>query len=149
VYLAAVTVVPSLLLLLMQIVLTGSFGFITSNPSLVPAVLLASTLRVIVPAFTMLALSSLSTSARYVAVMYAGVIFFSEATYGVLRLTTGSTRMAWVSVTGNFEVVTDAIFGQTPRYETPVIVSLLVLAALVAVSLSVLERQVRGVEVVS
>jgi ABC-2 type transport system permease protein len=149
VYLAAVTVVPSLLLLLMQVVLTGSFGFITSNPSLVPAVLIASMLRVIVPAFTMLALSSLSTSARYVAVMYAGVIFFSEAMYGVLRLTTGSTRMAWVSVTGNFEVVTDAIFGQTPRYETPVIVSLLVLAALVAVSLSVLERQVRGVEVVS
>ena len=97
----------------------------------------------------MLALSSISTSARYVAVLYAGVIFFSEAVYGVLRLATGSTRMAWVSVTATFDVVTDAIFRQTARYDTPVLVSVLVLAALVAVSISVLDRQVRGVEVVS
>jgi hypothetical protein len=54
-----------------------------------------------------------------------------------------------VSVTGNFDVVTDAIFQQTARYDTPVLVSALVLLALVAVSISVLDRQVRGVEVVS
>ena len=149
VYLSAVTIVPSLLLLLMQVIFSGSFSFITGNPAIVPAVILASAVRVIVPAFTMLALSSLSTSARYVAVMYTGVIFFTEAVYGVLRLATGSTRVAWVSVTGNFDVVTDAIFQQTARYETPVFVSVLVLVALVAVSMSVLDRQVRGVEVVS
>ncbi len=57
--------------------------------------------------------------------------------------------MAWVSITGNIEQVTDAIFRATPRYETPVIVSVLVLMGLVALSISVLERRVRGVEVVS
>ena len=36
----------------------------------------------------------------------------------------------------------------TPRYETPTIVCLLVLLALVVLSFSVLERRVRGVEVV-
>jgi hypothetical protein len=149
VYLSAVTIVPALLLLVMQVILSGSFSFISGNPAIIPAVILASAVRVIVPAFTMLALSSLSTSARYVAVMYTGVIFFSEAVYGVLRLATGSTRVAWVSVTGNFDVVTDAIFQQTARYDTPVLVSMLVLLALVAVSMSVLDRQVRGVEVVS
>jgi hypothetical protein len=41
------------------------------------------------------------------------------------------------------------MFRQTPRYETPVIVSVLVLLGLIAVSVSVLERKVRGVEVVS
>ena len=45
--------------------------------------------------------------------------------------------------------LTDAIFRQPARYETPMLVSLLVLACLVVVSLSVLERRVRGVEVVS
>ena len=44
---------------------------------------------------------------------------------------------------------TDAIFKQAPRYETPVIVSALLLAGLLAVSASVLERRVRGVEVVA
>jgi hypothetical protein len=84
-----------------------------------------------------------------VAVLYTGVIFFSEAVYGVLRLVTGSTRVAWVSVTANLSVVTDAIFQQPPRYDTPVAVSAIVLAGLVAVSISVLERRVRGVEVVA
>ena len=40
------------------------------------------------------------------------------------------------------------VFRQPPRYETPVLVSILVLAGLLAVSISVLERRVRGVEIV-
>lgn len=149
VYLSAVTLVPAILLIVMQIVLSGSVSLVTETPRIVPAVILASALRIVVPALTMLALSSLSTSARYVALMYTGVVFFSEAMYGVLTFVTGSSRMAWVSVSRNFEVVTDALFGQTGRHETPFIVAALVLLALVAVSASVLERRVRGVEVVS
>jgi Sec-independent protein secretion pathway component TatC len=67
----------------------------------------------------------------------------------VLRLVTGSSRVAWVSVTANLNQVSDLIFRQPLRYETPVVVSILVLAGLVAVSISVLERRVKGVEVVS
>lgn len=148
-FLLGVTLLPAILLVLVQIILSGSIDLLRAAPALVPAILLASSLRVIVTAFTMLALSSLSKSARYVAVLYAGVVFFSEAIYGVLRLVTGSTRVAWISVTGNLSVVTDAIFQQPPRYETPVAVSVIVLAGLVAVSISVLERRVRGVEVVA
>jgi hypothetical protein len=54
-----------------------------------------------------------------------------------------------VSLSHNMDVVTDAVFRLPPRYDTPVMVSLLVLAGLVAVAVSVLERRVRGVEVVS
>jgi hypothetical protein len=97
----------------------------------------------------MLALSSLSKSARYVAIMYAGLIFCSEALCGVLIFVTGSSRLSWVSVTRNFEVVTDALFGQPSRYDTPALVSVLVLLGLVAVAASVLERRIKGVEVVS
>jgi ABC-2 type transport system permease protein len=148
-YLLEVTLLPAVLLLVMQILFSGSFDFIRHNLFLIPAITLASLLRVFVSAFTMLALSSLSKSSRYVAIMYAGAIFFTEAVFGVLRLIMGSTRVAWVSITANLEQVTDAIFFRTPRYETPVIVALLVLLGLVAVSISVLERRVRGVEVVS
>lgn len=149
IYLAAVTIVPALALLVVQVALSGSLSLHRASPFLVPAVLLASTMRVIVPAMVMLALSSLSTSSRYVAVMYAGLLFVSEAVYGVLSVATGSTSVAWVSLARNFDVISDALFRLPPRYDTPVVVSVLVLACLVAVSASVLERRVRGVEVVA
>jgi len=148
VYLLEVTLVPGLLLILMQIMFSGSFAFIRANMFVIPAVILASLLRVIVAAFTMMALSSLSKSSRYVAVLYTGAVFFTEAVYGFLVVVTGSTRVAWVSIGRNLEQVTDVIFRQTPRYDTPAGVSMLVLAGLVVVSISVLERRVRGVEVV-
>lgn len=149
VYLLSVTLVPGLLLLLLQILFSGSFEFIRNNLFLIPAVTLASLLRVLVSACAMLALSALSKSSRYVAILYAGAIFFTEALFNVLRIMVGSTRVSWISITGNIDQVTDAIFRTAPRYETPVVVSVLVLAGLVALSISVLERRVRGVEVVS
>lgn len=149
VFLLAVTLLPAIALLFIQVALSGGFALHRASPFLVPAVLLSSLVRVVVPGVAMLALSSLSTSSRYVAVMYAGLLFVSEAVYGVLVLVTGSTRVAWVSFSKNLDVVTDAMFRLPPRYDTPVVVSALVLIGLVVVSASVLERRVRGVEVVS
>ncbi|HUL72949.1 MAG TPA: hypothetical protein VLT86_07595 [Vicinamibacterales bacterium] len=148
VYLLEVTLLPGLLLIMLQVMFSGSFEFLRNNAFVIPAVTLASLVRVVVAGCTMLALSSLSKSSRYVAVMYTGAIFFSAAVFGVLQVITGSTRMAWVSITANIDQVTDAIFRQPVRYETPVVVCVLVLLGLVALSISVLERRVRGVEVV-
>jgi ABC-type transport system involved in multi-copper enzyme maturation permease subunit len=143
-----VTLVPALLLLLLQIGFAGNLDFVRSNLHVVPAMILASLMRVIVAGCAMLALSSLSKSTRYVAILYTGVIFFTESVYGVLTAITDSTRVAWVSITANMENVADLMFRQTPRYETPVAVSVLILLGLLAVSISVLERRVRGVEIV-
>jgi ABC-2 type transport system permease protein len=148
-YLLEITLLPGLLLLLLQILFSGSFAFMRDNLFLLPAVTLASLIRVLVSAFTMLALSSLSKSSRYVGILYAGAIFFTDALFGVLRVIVGSTRVGWVSITANVEQVTDVIFRVTPRYQVPVVVSILVLVGLVVVSISILERRVRGVEVVS
>jgi ABC-type transport system involved in multi-copper enzyme maturation permease subunit len=147
-YLAFATLVPSLLLIVMQLVFSGSFDFVRENPSLIPAVTVASLLRIIVGSITMLALSSVSRSTRYVAVLYTGVIFFAEAIYAVLRVAMGTTRVAWISLSRNFSVVNDALFDQSARYDAPVLVCAIVLAALIAVSVSVLERTIRGVEIV-
>jgi hypothetical protein len=147
-FLLSVTLVPALLLLIVHIGFAG-LDFIRANVYVLPAVTLAALIRVLVASLTMLALSSLSKSTRYVAILFTGIIFFTESIYGVLRLVTGSSRVAWVSVTANLNQVSDLIFRQPLRYETPVVVSILVLAGLVAVSISVLERRVKGVEVVS
>jgi ABC-type transport system involved in multi-copper enzyme maturation permease subunit len=148
-FLLFITLLPGLLLIVMQVLFAGSLEFLSANLHVIPAVVLSSLVRVLVSACTMLALSSLSKSTRYVAILYAGAIFFTSAVFGVLTVVTGSTRVAWVSVGANLANLTDVIFRQPPRYETPVIVSVLVLAGLLAVSVSVLERRVRGVEVVA
>lgn len=147
-FLLTVTMVPGLLLLLLQVMFAGSMDFIMQNKHIVPSVILGSMLTVVVSSITMLALSSLSKSSRYAALLYTGAIFFTDALFGALRLLTGNTRASWVSITANMTQVSDVIFRQPPRYDTPWIVSLLVLLGLVVLSVSVLERRVRGVEVV-
>jgi len=148
-FLLFVTLVPGLLLLLLQVLFAGSFAFLKKNLFLFPAITVAAVLQVILATFTMLALSSLSKSARYVGILYAGIIFFTAAIYQVMLAITGSTRLSWISLGSNLAQVVDVIFRLKPRYATPWLVSLIVILGLVALSLSILERRVRGVEVVT
>jgi hypothetical protein len=98
----------------------------------------------------MLALSSLSKSSRYVSILYSGILFFSAALYGAMfAITGGSTTFAWLSLSHNVAQVVDVVFRLPPRYSTPWQVSLIVIIGLIALSISVLERRVRGVEVVT
>jgi ABC-2 type transport system permease protein len=148
-FLLLVTLVPAMLLLLLKVAFDGSMRFLTANLFLLPAIVVGSLIQVALASFTMLALSSLSKSARYVAILYVGITFFTSAIYGVLYAITGSSRIAWIGVTNNLVQVVDVVFRQTPRYQTPWQVCLLVIIGLIAVSISVLERRVRGVEVVT
>jgi ABC-2 type transport system permease protein len=148
-FLLFVTFAPTMFLLIGQILLSGSFDFFRANITLLPSITLFAAVEIFVVCCAVLALSSLTTSTRYVAVMFAGVMFFSEAVYGTLHMVTGSTAVSWVSFTGSLAQIGDVIFRVEPRYQTPAAVSFIVIAALTAVSLSVLERRVRGVEVVA
>jgi ABC-2 type transport system permease protein len=148
-FLLLVTFVPAMLLLMLKVIFDGNFAFLKNNVFLLPAITIASLLQVTLAAFTMLALSSLSKSARYVGILYVGITFFTASIYGVLHAITGSSRVSWISIGANVSQVVDVIFRLKPRYATPWQVSLLVIIALVVVSISVLERRVRGVEVVT
>jgi ABC-2 type transport system permease protein len=148
-FLLLVTWVPAMLLLVVQVMFSGSFTFLKNNLYLFPAITVFSFLYVIMVSAAMMALSSLSNSSRYVGILYAALLFFSQALYGVLRFVTGNTKLSWMSVTFNLEQVGDAIFRLPPRYDTPWTVSLLAILVLIAVSGVVLERRVRGVEVVA
>jgi ABC-type transport system involved in multi-copper enzyme maturation permease subunit len=148
-FLLLVTFVPAMLLLLLKVIFDGNFTFLKANLFLLPAITVASLLQVSLAAFTMLALSSLSKSARYVGILYVGITFFTAAIYGALYAITGSSRVSWISIGANVSQVVDVIFRLKPRYATPWEVSLLVVIALVVISISVLERRVRGVEVVT
>lgn len=148
-FLLLVTFFPAMLLLLLQGLFAGSFDFVRQNLHLIPAITLYSLVQVIVASLSMLALSAMSNSSRFVAIMYAGIVLFSDAMFAALRGILGASSMSWISVPATLAQVGDFIFRLKLRYDTPVAVSFIVLLALVAVSVSVLERKVRGVEVVA
>ncbi len=147
-FLLLVTWLPAIVLLIVQMAFAGNFTFLKNNLFLFPAITVFAALEVVLVSATMLALSSLSKSSRYVGILYAAVIFFSSAMYGVLRLVTRSTSMSWMSFSANLSQVGNVIFRQPLAYDTPWIVSLGVILACIIGAALVLERRVRGVEVV-
>ena len=149
IFLTAVTWVPAILLLVLQAMFAGNTEFIRANLFLVPAITVFCALQVLVSALAMLALSSLSKSRRFVAVMYAGIIFFTAAMYQVLRAMNGSSTRAWISPEDTFDVLADAIFRVPGNAVLPLPAALLVVAVLTAGSIWILERRIRAVEIVT
>jgi ABC-2 type transport system permease protein len=147
-FLASVTWFPAILLLLVQTMFAGNFAFVQENVFLLPAITLFSLLQVLVSAMTMLALSSMSKSSRFVGIMYAGLIFFTAAFFQALRGITGRTSWAWLSPTDTLEQIGAYIFRMEPPYQLSPVVAIVTIIALIAASAWILERNVRGVEVV-
>jgi ABC-2 type transport system permease protein len=147
--LALATWAPAMLLLVLQPLFAGSTVFIRANLFLVPAITLFCLVHVMLASFMILALSSLSKSRWFVAVMYAGIVFFTQAIFAATRIATDSTSFSWVAVFANLYQIGDVIFRLPPRYGTPPVVSGAALLAVIAVSADVLRRRVRSVEVVT
>jgi ABC-2 type transport system permease protein len=148
VFLLGVTWLPAMLLLFVQVMFSGNLTFVRTNAFLVPAITLFALIQVFTASFAMLALSSISRSSRFVAVMYAGLIFFTAAMYNALRAMTGRS-LAWLSPGDSLEIIGNAIFRVRGGSEVPVPVAFLSIAVIIVASIVVLERRVRGVEVVT
>ena len=144
-----VTFVPAMLLLALQVAFSGSTAFLRQNLFLLPAITLVSVTQALLSSCAMLALSSLSKNRRFVAVMYAGIIFFTAAMYQVLRNLTGSRAWAAISPGEMMDVVGDAVFRIRSTPPVPVPVAVLVVALLIGASLWVLARRIRAVEIVA
>jgi ABC-2 type transport system permease protein len=149
VFLLLVTFLPAMMLLAVQIVLAGSVKFVVDNLFLIPAITVYTFIETVIAALIMLALSSLTKSARFVGIMFAGMYLFTVAVFQAIRGVTHTSSMSWISPTANLEQIGDVIFRQTPRYETSALVTVLALVAIGALAAFILERRVRGVEVVT
>ncbi len=114
-FLLLVTWVPAILLLFIQIAFAGNFAFVKDNLYLFPAITVFAFVQVVLVAATMLALSSLSNSSRYVGILYTAVLFFTQAIYGVVYAVTRSTVMSWLSVSANLTQIGDVIFRLPPK----------------------------------
>ncbi len=147
-FLMFVTWAPAIGLLIVEVLFAGSFTFIRQNIFLLPAITLFSLLQVLLASATMLALSSMSKSSRFVGIMYAGLMVFTSALFNAVRGITGRSSLAWLSPGAALEQIGDAIFRVPPRYDLPISAALIAIVGLIALSAFVLGRQVRGVEVV-
>jgi ABC-2 type transport system ATP-binding protein len=124
-FVQGVTLLPALLLLILQIVFAGSLAFLRANLFLLPAITLFSLAQALLSACAILALSSLSKSRRFVAVMYAGIIFFTAAMYQVLRGITSSRTWAVISPGEMLDVIANAIFRGRGEPAVPVYVAVI------------------------
>jgi ABC-2 type transport system permease protein len=149
IFLVGVTWLPGMILLLLQVLFAGDFTFLRANLFLFPGITLFSAILALFSAFAMLALSSLSKSRRFVAMMYAGLIFFTAAMYQALRSMTGSRTWALLSPEDVLDVVAAVIFRSPGTPSIPMWAALLDITIIVALSVWLLERRVRGVEVVT
>jgi ABC-2 type transport system permease protein len=148
-FLMLTTWLPATMLVLVQIVFAGNLTFISSNFFLLPAILVYTGIEAIVLGLVMLALSSLSKSARFVGIMYAGVIFFTQALYGVVTVFTRDSAFSWMALSSNLMQIGDLVFRLPGRYDTSGLATTVALIVTVALALFVLDRRVRGVEVVT
>jgi ABC-type transport system involved in multi-copper enzyme maturation permease subunit len=149
IFLGAITWLPAMLLLLVQVLLAGSLSFLRENVFLIPAITLFSAVQVLTYALLILALSSLSKSRRFVAMTFAGVVLFTQALAAVLGRITGASAWAWISPEDTLDVIADAAFRVQGRPALPLLVAVVTVIVLFAGSVLVLERRVRGVEVVA
>jgi hypothetical protein len=134
---------------LLQVMFTGNTASVGANVFLFPAITVYAAAEVFASAFAMLALSSLSKNRRFVAVMYAGIVFFTEAMYQALRAITGSGAWAWISPQTALDILGGAVFRVQERPAMSPGAAAAAVVGLIVISLVILERRVRGVEVVT
>jgi ABC-2 type transport system permease protein len=147
--LAAVTFVPALLLVMLVPAFAGSMRFLSANMTLIPSILAYSVVQITLATFLILALSSLSKSRWFVAILYAGLAFFTHAVFGVLGAAVEGSAFSWVSIFANVRQVGDVLFRLQPRHDTNPLISAMVIALIVAASAFVLRRRIRAIEVVT
>ena len=147
--LAAVTLVPGLLLLLLVPAFAGSMTFLLDNLTLVASIVAYSIVQITVSVFLILALSSLSKSRWFVAILYAGLAFFTHAVFGVIGAAIPGSAFSWVSIFANVRQVGDVLFRMPPRHDTHPLVSAAVIVIIVTASAFVLRRRIRAIEVVT
>ena len=147
-FVLGVTLLPAVLLLLVHVAFSGSLTFVAQNLYLLPAIVLYSVVLALVGTFTMVALSSLSKSRRFTALTFTGLFFFTTAMYQALQRITGSQLWALMSPRDLLSVIGDAAFRIPGQRAVPLWAALIAVMVIIGLSVAVLEKRIRGVEVV-
>lgn len=141
--------VPALLLYLMEIGLSSDLKFLTGY-WWVPFSILGYSLVVITgSALLTLALSSMTRSGRYAGLLIFAVVFVSSAASGLLHLITGEAFWTVLSLPNLMDQMGAIFFGGPIETGTQIVPVIVMYGVLTALSVWVLRRRVKAVEIVT
>jgi len=147
-FLLLLTLVPALLFIVFKLLFAGDFRFLAAFPWLPLSVIGYSLfLTFFFCAYTLL-LSCLSKNRRYVSILIFAIYLFSDILFGFFYETYKKPGFALFSLKANLQQVGAWFFRLKPAYGIPWQWSFLILLALGVSAVFVLNRKIRGVEVV-
>ena len=147
-FLALITLAPGLVFVIMKLLFAGNLAFLRQYPWLPFSVVGYSGFIILFFTFYTLLLSSLNKNRRYVAVLIFGLYVFTDILFGIFHGIFRNPYFALLSIKNNLKQVGAVLFGQDPQYDIPWVLSLIILIAFCAFSAFVLNKKIRGVEVV-
>ena len=141
--------VPALLLYLMELGLSSDTKFLSAYFWLPLSILGYSAVVVGGAGLVVLAVSSLTRSGRYAGLLFFAIVFFSQAGSGLLQLMTGERAFVVLSLTSLVDQVGALFFGGPTESGIHTVPALLMYALLIGLSLYILRRRVKAVEIVT
>jgi ABC-type transport system involved in multi-copper enzyme maturation permease subunit len=147
-FLFLITLVPGIVFILMKLIFSGSFKFLLDYPWLFFSVVGYSVFITAFLAFYTLLLSSINKNQRYVAILIFGLYIFSDILFGIFYGIFRSRYFSLLSIKNNIQQVGAALFGQRAPYDISWIYSFLIITLFCVISGFILNKRVRGIEVV-
>jgi ABC-type transport system involved in multi-copper enzyme maturation permease subunit len=147
-FVLVLTAVPWLVLVVFKLIFAGNLKFLAAYPWLPLSILAYAALLAVFFGFYFLLLSASSRNARYVAILVFTTYLFSDVISGILGGIFRTPYMALFSLRANLMQAGAFLFGRKPPVAIPVYWSFAVLAAIAVLALVVLDRKIRGVEVI-
>jgi ABC-2 type transport system permease protein len=147
-FVLSVTLVPGLLLWLLHLMFAGTWEALQQNAWIGLSILVYSLILALINGLLMLAFSSLSKNSRFAGLVFFAVYFFSESVYGVLRVVSRDTSLAFCSLKNNYLRLGELLFDRPSLYNMPAWPSILILIVLAVGSLAILFWRIKPVEVV-
>jgi len=147
-FLLLLTLVPGLIFIIFKLLFAGNFSFLSTYPWL-PLSVIGYSLFItgFFCAYTLL-LSSLSKNKRYVSILIFAIYLFSDILFGFFYENYKKPAFALLSLKANLQQVGAWFFRLKPAYAVPWYWSILILLTFGIAAAIVLNRKVRGVEVV-
>ena len=147
--LASITLIPGLLLFIEHLLLVDDFStFIRENYWIVGSIVLYSLIIIIPSSLLIVALSSLTSNARYAAIGFGAILIGTPLIYEIIREITHSSEMAMISIWANYDILGSKLFGLRTGYAAHWYWSLLTLVGIVIVCLWILHRRIQAVQIV-
>lgn len=142
------TAVPGLLLVIFKMIFAGSFKFFLDYPWLPLSILGYAALLTVFFAFYVLLLSASTKNTRYATILVFATYIFSNVLFGILMSIFHKPAMALFSISANLQQAGAFLYGQKLPFAFPAVWSFVVLAGICALSVFVLGRKTRSVEVI-